>query len=190
MATVLFVYPLELLSMRYSVTSNVYGHVLRAPRRIMVLEGGLGALYAGVIPAVLRALVHSGVQVSIFTSCYNYRRKQLLRERKLHLSYTDLLGCSLAASLVALSASMPLELIKCHMQVQCIGARQKRFTDIFTAIIKLTRENGISTLFGGLGLMLLRELPYTVLNNGVYLTMKSHALNKSGMPTHQEYDFF
>lgn len=167
-AAMAFLYPLDVISTRFAVTRGVYKSLRECVKRIYILEGGIPALYAGLLPSCVKTLITISTQYITFQECNKATRKRALRQGQTQLTDSDYLSSSMVASFLALLVSMPLETITRRMQVQCIGIRQKEYFDIISASMALNKQG----LFKGFGLMVLRDMPCMLVAAYVYNEFK------------------
>ncbi|EDV24149.1 uncharacterized protein TRIADDRAFT_50388 [Trichoplax adhaerens] len=74
----------------------------------------------------------------------------------------------------------PLDLVKNRMQLSSVGEKTKAYKSSLDVIIKIVRNEGITTLYNGLSAGLLRQATYTTTRLGVYSTLFERFVGKQG----------
>lgn len=114
----------------------------------LVREEGVGALWAGVAPALV-LVINPIIQYTIFEQLKN----TIERRRKLTAYDAFLLGA--LGKLVATGSTYPYITLKARMQLRQRGTEQYTFLSGFT---KILRDEGVSGLYKGIGPKILQSV--------------------------------
>ncbi len=124
---------------------------------LIVKEEGLGALYKGVIPTMLR----QGCNQAVNFTAYNYIKREVMARQG-----TDSLDSWQSLLIGGLSGGMgplvnnPLDVVKTRLQKQVITpGKTPKYTGLGQACLKIGREEGLLALWKGITPRLLRIMP-------------------------------
>lgn len=135
-----------------------YKHVIDALVR-MAKEEGVAALWAGVTPTILRAMLGNVTQLVTYVQAKHF----LLRNEYL----TDGLGCHFSASLISgfvyAFSTAPLDVAKTRLQNMKIINGVPEYSSLFNVWVRLVKNEGITALWKGFGPYYFRIAPNTVL---------------------------
>jgi len=124
-------------------------------KRIVAADGVPG-LWKGVTVTMARAAVLSGCQMGMTS-----QTRQYIGEKKLLPPGAITMVCSTAiASVVACSASLPLDVIKNRFQNSSTG----KYTGMIDCLVKSVRAEGPMILWRGLTPALIKLTPYTIIS--------------------------
>ncbi len=124
---------------------------------LIVKEEGLGALYKGVIPTMLR----QGCNQAVNFTAYNYIKKEVMARQGTDSldSWQSLLIGGLSGGMGPL-ANNPLDVVKTRLQKQVITpGKTPKYTGLGQACLKIGREEGVLALWKGITPRLLRIMP-------------------------------
>lgn len=124
---------------------------------LIVKEEGLGALYKGVIPTMLR----QGCNQAVNFTAYNYIKKEVMARQG-----TDSLDSWQSLLIGGFSGGMgplvnnPLDVVKTRLQKQVITpGKTPKYTGLGQACVRIGREEGVLALWKGITPRLLRIMP-------------------------------
>lgn len=124
---------------------------------LIVKEEGLGALYKGVIPTMLR----QGCNQAVNFTGYNYIKKEVMARQG-----TDRLDHWQSLLIGGFSGGMgplvnnPLDVVKTRLQKQVITpGKTPKYTGLGQACLRIGREEGVLALWKGITPRLLRIMP-------------------------------
>lgn len=137
------------------------GNFLDVAKQIIVKSGPLG-FYSGVVPYV----VADGLSGAIKFATFELSKKFV--EARVNVKYHPITQFVCAAgSMLACSVVMvPGEVIKCRMQAGLA-------TSMIDGIVQTVKTDGLRGLFAGYYATLVRDVPYTMLELGLYENIKS-----------------
>ena len=158
-ASVMFTYPLDLVRTRLSLPNNhsVNRGISYCMRQVYVHEGGLLALYRGLVPTVVGIAPYVALNFTTYESL-----KRILSERQPddhELPVLVRLGCGGVAGAVAQSCTYPLDVIRRRMQVAYIDASHKANIGWIELAQLLYRTDGIIAFYRGILPNLLKVIP-------------------------------
>lgn len=175
--------PLDRTKIIFQVSSNRFS-AKEAYRLIYrtYLNEGLLSLWRGNSATMVRVIPYAAIQF-----CAHEQYKKLLG------SYYGFQGAALtpiprlvAGALAGTTATMltyPLDLVRARMAV----TPKEMYSNIFQVFIRMSREEGLKTLYRGFNPTLLGVIPYAGISFFTYETLKKLHAEKSGRP--QPYPF-
>jgi solute carrier family 25 citrate transporter 1 len=120
-------------------------------------EEGIGALYKGVVPTMLR----QGCNQACNFTAYNWAKKKALSYQNLQElpSYQSLLIGGLSGGLGPL-VNNPLDVVKTRLQKQVVvPGKTPKYTGLVQACMVISKEEGVLALWKGITPRLLRIMP-------------------------------
>eukprot|EP01135_Chromosphaera_perkinsii_P007196 Nk52_evm4s745 gene=Nk52_evmTU4s745 len=171
---VIVVTPMEVLKIRMQAQRHSLSDPLDKPKYrgvfhaayLITKEEGLGALYKGVIPTVLRQATNQAVNFTVYHEL-----------KKLWLSYMDKRELASYESLflggfsgaMGPCANSPIDVIKTRLQKQKIVAGQKpKYDGVVGTITTIYKEEGLRAFYRGLTPRLMRIAPGQAITFMVY----------------------
>lgn len=136
-------------------------------------EEGFLALYRGSLPTVLGALPYEGIKFGV----YDFLRARLRAADGGGGSGGGPLSracCGAAAGLIAHILTYPNDTLRRRLQLQGAGGKAPAYSGYFDCLSKLVRREGWPSLYRGLGITLVRTLPNTGIQFGVYEACKDY----------------
>jgi solute carrier family 25 protein 38 len=151
--------PVTVLKVRYESDYYAYRSLLGAGRDILRTEGVRG-LFAGFGVTAVRDAPYAGLYVLF----YEHLKKDLVSHTSLLSSSSSIHFTSgaLAAGL-ATAVTNPFDAVKTRVQL-----RPSKYRNLFHATRLMIREDGIGSLFSGLGLRMMRKAVSSALAWTVY----------------------
>lgn len=133
-----------------------YSNVFQTAMTI-VREEGLGALYKGVVPTMLR----QGCNQACNFTAYNFAKKKALEWQQLAElpSYQSLLIGGISGGLGPI-CNNPLDVVKTRLQKQVVvDGKIPKYTGLMQACMVISKEEGVWALWKGITPRLLRIMP-------------------------------
>lgn len=147
--------------------------ILAAGKKI-VKDGGPGALYSGLGPYVTSDACAGALKFASYEILKKWVKDKVPEEQY----GTALFGCAAAAFIVSSVALVPGELLKQRLQMGQITSIRQGIPQIFKA-------EGILGFYSGYSGVCIRDIPYTMLELGIYDNLKFFYLkvkNKNAAP--------
>lgn len=137
------------------------GGMFKVARQIFK-ESGIAGFYPGVMAYVLGDGLSGAVKFATFEVGKKWLEERT--EEKYHgtIQFLCAAGAMLACSVIL----VPGEVIKCRMQAGTID-------NMLTGVIDIVKNEGFGGLYAGYFSTLVRDLPYTILELGLYENIKS-----------------
>ena len=124
---------------------------------VIVREEGIGALYKGVVPTMLR----QGCNQAVNFTAYNAIKKKVLEMQNLQVlpSWQSLMIGGLSGGMGPM-VNNPLDVVKTRLQKQVVHeGKQPKYTGLLQACGVIAREEGAFALWKGITPRLLRIMP-------------------------------
>lgn len=133
-----------------------YKNVLQAAV-VIVREEGIGALYKGVVPTMLR----QGINQAVNFTCYNAAKKWVMDWQKTdNLQHWQSLLLGGLSGGVGPLVNNPLDVVKTRLQKQVVvRGKEPKYTGLAQACLVIAREEGVLALWKGITPRLLRIMP-------------------------------
>jgi solute carrier family 25 citrate transporter 1 len=144
---------------------------------VIVKEEGIGALYKGVVPTMMR----QGCNQAVNFTTYNLFKKKLLeiQNTKELLPWQSLVLGAISGGFGPL-CNNPLDVVKTRLQKQVIKpGKTAKYTGIVQAIGKISKEEGTMALWKGITPRLMRIMPGQAITFMTYEAVSS-SLTKNG----------
>ena len=176
-ASVMFTYPLDLVRTRLSLPNNhsVNRGISYCIRQVYVNEGGILALYRGLVPTIVGIAPYVALNFTTYESL-----KIFISERQNYdheLPVLVRLGCGGVSGAVAQSCTYPLDVIRRRMQVAYIDTSHKANIGWIELAQHLYRTEGLIAFYRGILPNLLKVIPAISISFVTYEYSKSF-LNK------------
>lgn len=140
-------------------------------------EEGLGALYKGIVPTMMRQGCNQAVNFTIYNL---FKRKLLEFQNKTELEHWQSLILGGVSGGFGPMVNNPLDVVKTRMQKQVIRpGKEAKYTGIFQAIGLIAKEEGYLALWKGITPRLMRIMPGQAITFMTYEAVSS-ALTKRG----------
>jgi solute carrier family 25 citrate transporter 1 len=124
---------------------------------VIVREEGLGALYKGVVPTMLRQGINQAVNFTVYNAAKKYVTDWQGTDQLHHWQSLVLGGLSGG---VGPLVNNPLDVVKTRLQKQVvIPGKEPKYTGLVQACVTIAREEGILALWKGITPRLLRIMP-------------------------------
>ena len=131
---------------------------------------------------LIRFLLISSLQAIKFAT---FEISKLFCEKNLPLKYHSMaqFACAAGAFLACSIVLVPGEVLKVRMQAGTV-------TSLSMGIKSIFKQDGLSGFFAGYGATLLRDVPYTMLELGIYENLKSIMRNRKQKELSQQEELF
>ncbi|XP_074648557.1 solute carrier family 25 member 16-like [Tubulanus polymorphus] len=185
MTAVLGTYPLDMVRARLAFQvsgEQVYSGIADAFQKIWKTEGGLPALYRGIVPTLMGMVPYGGFsflgfetmkQISLGYFPLILGKPNPKNKNELVLNIPARLLCGGMAGAFAQTISYPLDVARRMMQLSVLLPRSDRFSNWFQVLKDVFREHGISRgLYRGMSINYLRVSPMIAVSFTTYETMK------------------
>ncbi|KAI7856487.1 mitochondrial carrier domain-containing protein [Circinella umbellata] len=179
------VHPLDLTKVRLqTMTGHEKAGMLKTMLSIVRNEGAL-RLYAGLSASILRQATYATVRLGVYEKL---KHELLTKTQKPHV--WQLLGCSVIAGALGGACGSPGDIVNVRMQNdgQLPLAQRRNYKNAIDGIVRISREEGISTLFRGLGPNVSRAILVTSAQCVSYDIFKDllirHTSLDDGLPLH------
>lgn len=143
----------------------------------LVREEGIGALYKGIVPTMLR----QGCNQAVNFTAYNYIKKEIMAYQR-----TDRLEHWQSLAVGGLSGGMgplvnnPLDVVKTRLQKQVVTpGKQPKYTGLVQACGVIAKDEGVLALWKGITPRLLRIMPGQAITFMTYEAVSSK-MNQMG----------
>ncbi|KAK3652100.1 hypothetical protein LTR56_005231 [Elasticomyces elasticus] len=164
--SVTFTYPLDIVRTRLSIQSASFANLKRETGRklpgmwetmktMYKTEGGISALYRGIVPTVAGVAPYVGLNFMIYESI----RKYMTPEGQANPSAVGKLTAGAISGAVAQSVTYPLDVLRRRFQINTMTGMGYRYKSIFDAIRVIVGAEGVRGLYKGIAPNLLKVAP-------------------------------
>lgn len=164
-------YPLDVLRTRFAVQDPKdpkYTGVIQAFNRI-IKEEGFGSLYTGFATTIVGVIPYEGGQFMMHDYLNKFWDERM--QRPMNTVEKLLIGCISGG--FAQTVSYPVDTVRKAMQVAPSGT----YSGMLDCAVKIVKSEGVSGLFKGMSMNLLKVVPFSALSFYCYEESKS-ILNK------------
>lgn len=180
-------YPLELLKTRMAVAkSGEYPGGLRDCVMTSYRRGGVQDFYRGLTPNLMGIVPYRGIEVGLFYTLKQHLEAKRAKEAaaaeaagkgahhhvvrgggaassaavaRPHLTVLDTMTIGIIASVIAQTATYPLNIARTRLQTQGVNGRPILYTGMLDCFVKVLKSDGMCGLFSGLGANYLKAVP-------------------------------
>ncbi|KLJ05413.1 hypothetical protein EMPG_11103 [Blastomyces silverae] len=164
--SVTFTYPLDIVRTRLSIQSASFSELRKGPeqklpgifqtmRSMYKTEGGILALYRGIIPTIAGVAPYVGLNFMTYESV----RKYLTPEGDLNpSSYRKLLAGAISGA-VAQTCTYPFDVLRRRFQVNTMSGLGYQYTSVWDAVRLIIKQEGVRGLYKGIVPNLLKVAP-------------------------------
>jgi solute carrier family 25 phosphate transporter 23/24/25/41 len=164
--SVTFTYPLDIVRTRLSIQSASFetikkksGEKLPGMWQVLVTmyktEGGVYALYRGIIPTVAGVAPYVGLNFMV----YEIARKQFTPEGQKDPAAVGKLGAGAVSGAVAQTCTYPFDVLRRRFQVNTMSGMGYQYSGVFDAIRVIVKTEGVRGLYKGIVPNLLKVAP-------------------------------
>mmetsp|Transcript_4561 Transcript_4561/g.6822 ORF Transcript_4561/g.6822 Transcript_4561/m.6822 type:complete len:272 (-) Transcript_4561:138-953(-) len=180
----MFVHPMDVLKVRMQINKSNLGAISTLVK--IGSQEGVSGLYSGLSAAVTRQLTYTTLRLGL----YDVIRDQISDGGKKQVSFPMKLATGLTAGATAATICCPVDVSLVRMQAD--GNRpvadRRNYKHILDAMFRMSREEGITTLWRGVGPTVARGAVVSTTQLAVYDQAKSMLLSlgvlKEGIALH------
>ncbi|KAI0502845.1 solute carrier family 25 member 42 [Xylaria bambusicola] len=169
--SVFFTYPLDIVRTRLSIQTASFAALGEVPKdklpgmwstmgTMYRSEGGIGALYRGIIPTVAGVAPYVGLNFMT----YEFVRKYLTPEGEQHPSAARKLLAGAVSGAVAQTCTYPFDVLRRRFQINTMSGMGYQYKSIGDAIRVIVAQEGVRGLYKGLVPNLLKVAPSMAAN--------------------------
>ncbi|KYK58050.1 hypothetical protein DCS_05063 [Drechmeria coniospora] len=163
--SVFLTYPLDIVRTRLSIQTASFAELGDKPKKLpgmwqtmshmMKTEGGVSAIYRGIIPTVAGVAPYVGLNFMVYESV----RKYLTPEGDRHPSAARRLLAGAISGAVAQTCTYPFDVLRRRFQINTMSGMGYQYKSITDAIRMIVRHEGIRGLYKGIVPNLLKVAP-------------------------------
>lgn len=163
--SVFITYPLDIVRTRLSIQSASFAELGQRPEklpgmwvtmtRMYQTEGGISALYRGIIPTVAGVAPYVGLNFMVYESV----RKYLTKEGEKNPSALRKLLAGAISGAVAQTCTYPFDVLRRRFQINTMSGMGYQYKGIFDAIRVIVSQEGVRGLYKGIVPNLLKVAP-------------------------------
>mmetsp|Transcript_3829 Transcript_3829/g.11070 ORF Transcript_3829/g.11070 Transcript_3829/m.11070 type:complete len:253 (-) Transcript_3829:1798-2556(-) len=164
--SVVATYPLDLTRTRIAgVLGAEAGAGIAGTLALVLRTEGVRGLYRGVTPTLLGSFPYEAIKFSTFDFAQRQRPESWGADARWHALWS--LGAGALGATAAHFCMYPNETLRRRLQLP-----GNRYRNALDCLVRVIREEGVATLYRGLGLTVLRGIPNTGLQFGIYELFK------------------
>jgi len=163
--SVFFTYPLDIVRTRLSIQSASFAELGDKPKelpgmwatlvRMYKTEGGIGALYRGIIPTVAGVAPYVGLNFMVYESVREY----FTLEGEQNPSAVRKLLAGAISGAVAQTCTYPFDVLRRRFQINTMSGMGYQYKSILDAVRVIVGQEGIRGLYKGIVPNLLKVAP-------------------------------
>ena len=165
------VYPLEVVKTMLTLYPEDCGGSVPGAVKMIFKSGGMGALYRGLGPTLVAMFPYVGVEFMVYETL---KSRWEMAIGPVGTAVLLMLGALSGAA--AQASAHPLDVIRRRMQMQSMKNKdksaKKKYSNMFSGLYLVQKEEGLSALFNGLGPACLEKIPSTAIGYFIYEAMK------------------
>jgi len=176
MVAAMIVYPLEVVKTMLTLYSDECKTIGGAVQHVYK-SSGIGGLYRGLGPTLVAMFPYVGVEFMVYETLKKHWENMFGPAGIMALLLMGALGGAAAQA-----SAHPLDVIRRRMQMQSMNMRKggkddkktdaKKFSNMFTGLYTVGKEEGWHVLFKGLGPACFEKVPSTAIGYYIYEAMK------------------
>jgi solute carrier family 25 oxoglutarate transporter 11 len=171
-------HPIDVIKVRQQLVSSTS---FATTATNVVVKEGIAGLYRGVTAGLLRQASFVGTKFLLYEQCKQaYLTQEVLQEEEKPLSFSELIVCGLFAGMGGAVVGNPFDLAMVRMQAdgQLLAKNQRNYNNGFDAVVRITREEGVATLWRGCEATIARGSIITASQFAVYDQSKYELLRR------------
>ncbi|KEY66716.1 hypothetical protein S7711_06764 [Stachybotrys chartarum IBT 7711] len=163
--SVFFTYPLDIVRTRLSIQSASFSELGDKPKRLPGMwetlkhmyktEGGISALYRGIVPTVAGVAPYVGLNFMVYESV----RKYLTYENEKNPGNLRKLLAGAISGAVAQTCTYPFDVLRRRFQINTMSGMGYQYKGVFDAVRVIVGQEGIRGLYKGIVPNLLKVAP-------------------------------
>ncbi|KAH6899617.1 solute carrier family 25 member 42 [Thelonectria olida] len=163
--SVFFTYPLDIVRTRLSIQSASFAELGDRPQKLPGMwgtlvqmyksEGGIAALYRGIIPTVAGVAPYVGLNFMVYESARQY----LTFEGEQNPSATRKLLAGAISGAVAQTCTYPFDVLRRRFQINTMSGMGYQYKGVTDAIRVIVAQEGVKGLYKGIAPNLLKVAP-------------------------------
>ncbi|KAK9477297.1 mitochondrial carrier domain-containing protein [Lipomyces japonicus] len=164
--SVVVTYPLDIIRTRLSIqTASLGSHdrhidrkhapgMMSTAKLMYRTEGGVVALYRGIVATVLGVAPYVGLNFAVYESM-----RDALADDQGNVSNYGRIASGAVAGAVAQTVTYPFDVLRRRFQVNAMKDLGFQYSSVFDALVKITKKEGPFGLYKGLSANLLKVAP-------------------------------
>ena len=166
------IHPVDVVKVRCQIRETEAVSMLQVAKNISKNEGLL-SFYSGLSAALTRQLTYTTMRLGLYEVIREriVHRNATQTHRKPGISILQKLGTGLSAGGIAAATCCPVEVALVRMQAdgaQRDAALKRNYRNVFDALLRVTREEGVSTLWRGVMPTVTRGMVVSCVQLGSY----------------------
>ncbi|GAB7341194.1 hypothetical protein MBLNU457_7483t2 [Dothideomycetes sp. NU457] len=165
--SVTFTYPLDIVRTRLSIQSASFEGLAKAEagkklpgmgqllKKMYVEEGGISALYRGIIPTVAGVAPYVGLNFMIYESVRQY----FTPEGETNPTAIGKLGAGAISGALAQTCTYPFDVLRRRFQINTMSGMGYQYKSIFDAVRVIVKNEGVWGMYKGIAPNLLKVAP-------------------------------
>ena len=164
------VFPLDVINTRITVNPLIYKNFFQTTKKI-IKDEGIKGLWKGILPTATGAIIYEGSQYFVYSSIKQYYQ---INQNKIILNTFDYFLIGAISGAISQTISYPFDIIRKKMMLSKNNEKNSMIN-----CIKLTYKNeGFSGFFRGIGINLIKIMPYTALQYTINEEIQYYFLKK------------
>ncbi|KAK7208174.1 mitochondrial carrier domain-containing protein [Myxozyma melibiosi] len=162
--SVVATYPLDIVRTRLSIQTASLGNLHVRPadapgmwsttKHLYHTEGGLLALYRGIIPTIIGVAPYVGLNFAVYESM-----REMVADDDGNIGAGGKLFCGAVSGAVAQTLTYPFDVLRRRFQVNTMKDLGFQYNSVYDAIVSITKKEGPFGLYKGLSANLLKVAP-------------------------------
>eukprot|EP00941_MAST-03F_sp_MAST-3F-sp1_P001431 g1431.t1 len=186
--SVLFTYPLDVMRTRMAaqsvsehskLQSKHQRNVFQGMKNMIRTEGSL-SLFRGMSATMIGIIPYAGLSWMVFTGL---KKRVIQYTNADDVSMSERMFCGAIAGLVAQTVTYPLDTSRRRMQTDGFVEAGKRYSNVWSTLMRITKEEGVQALFKGVSMNWLKG-PVAV---SISFTLNDLIRKKFGIEHHHHH---
>jgi len=169
--------PIDVVKTRMQQNPEKYSKGVIAAAKDIVATEGVGFLLAGLGPTIVGYGIEGALKFGFYETC------KTLFANVTPMQFVNFLLASVVAGAVASIVLCPME----ETRIKMVGDKTWAKENLVSGLLRLVREDGILSTFGGLPAMLSKQVPYTmgkqvsfdIITKLIYAAVVHYSLNST-----------
>lgn len=179
------IHPIDLIKVRLQLQATVVDSA--APRgffpiaKTMLQNEGVASLYSGLSAALLRQAIYGTARIGLHRS-FSDKLVEMNDGKQVSFLMKTLSGMASGAIAVCIGTPMDVALVRMQSDSMRPAAERFNYSNVFNALGRIAKEEGVSTLYSGLTPNILRGMSMNVGMMACYDQAKELVSSVSGQP--------